>query len=70
MKKFMINKMPEKKSQKEIWLEWIEACKSPRRALTDWEQARIEDWENQIEETGSLSVRQAEILEKIYSEKT
>ena len=36
--------------------------------LTNWEEDFIESIRDQFDERGSLSERQAEILEKIYSE--
>lgn len=38
--------------------------------LTKWEEDFIESIKSQLEERGSLSPKQAEILERIYVEKT
>ena len=62
--------MSRTKEQTEIWQEWIEACQNVRRKLTKWESDFVDDIENQLKESGSLSERQAEILEGIYANKT
>lgn len=38
--------------------------------LTDWEDTFITSIRNQFEQRGTLSVKQRDILERIYSEKT
>jgi len=37
--------------------------------LNEWEQARVEEWEECSDKGNMLSNRQMEILEKIYREK-
>ncbi len=50
---------------------WIDAClDESKKRLTKWEEGFIESISDQLDRTGSLSERQAEILERIYSEKT
>lgn len=56
--------------QIKTWKEWIEKCLSARDRLTKWEEDFTESISEQLNERGSLSERQAEILERIYSEKT
>lgn len=40
------------------------------KPLTDWERSFMESITDQWDRTGRLSERQAEILERIYAEKT
>lgn len=49
---------------------WIEAIQADGRGLTTWEEERVEEWRQRIESGRPLSERQAEILERIYAEKT
>ena len=62
--------MPKPKEQIEIWREWIDACQTARRKLTDWESDFVNSIDDQLKERGNLSERQAEILEGIYANKT
>lgn len=50
--------------------EWIELVNTEGRGLTKWEQDFMESITQQFYETASLSDRQEEILERIYSERT
>ncbi len=58
------------KNSAEVLWEWLEAIKTEGRGLTKWEQDFVDSIWEQFEERGSLSDRQEEILERIYSEKT
>lgn len=49
--------------------DWIEACLSSDK-LTEWEDNFVNSIKQQLEKKGSLSVKQAEILERIYADKT
>ena len=48
---------------------WIEQCELSDR-LSEWESQFVESVKGQLERKGSISSNQAEILERIYSEKT
>lgn len=57
--------------QIKIWEHWIQTCYDEGRNLTKWEQGFIEDLKEQFENGRKyLSDRQAEILERIYADKT
>lgn len=43
---------------------------TPAKSLSKWEEDFVESVSEQFERRGSLSDRQAEILERIYAEKT
>ena len=49
---------------------WIEQCQLSSDRLTEWEEQFVESVKGQLEKKGSISYGQAEILERIYSEKT
>ncbi len=50
---------------------WIDACvNESKRRMSKWEEEFLESISDQLDRTGSLSERQAEILERIYAEKT
>ena len=55
---------------KEVIREWIELVNTEERNLSKWEQDFMDSITEQFEERGSISDRQEEILELIYSEKT
>lgn len=55
--------------QKAVIKDWIEKLQTASRGLTKWEEDFVESISEQFEERGSISERQEEILEKIYSEK-
>jgi hypothetical protein len=59
-----------KDEQKELHLSWAELCKSHGVNLTKWELDFVESIIDQLEKGRYLSERQAEILERIYAEKT
>lgn len=51
--------------------DWIEKVNTEaHKPLTEWELGFMESITDQWERTGSLSERQIEILERIYTEKT
>jgi len=52
------------------WREWVDRVLENRRKLTKWEEDLLESISDQLDTRGSLSERQAEILERIYAEKT
>jgi len=52
-----------------MYQEWIEQCQLSDR-LTQWEEDFVESIKKQLEKKGSISHAQAEILERIYAEKT
>lgn len=49
---------------------FFESLRNPRRTLTEWEENFLSSIEYQYNQRGSLSDKQFEILERIYSEKT
>ena len=53
-----------------VHLHWIEQCQLSSDRLSDWEDQFVESVKRQLEKKGSISSNQAEILERIYSEKT
>ena len=54
---------------KEVLKQWITAVNDEGRKLTDWEVQFMESITEQFDNSGSLSEKQEEILEKIYVEK-
>ena len=58
---------PDKKTLIETMLNALE---TPSRELTKWEENFLESIADQYQKRGSLSDRQIEILDRIYSEKT
>ena len=52
------------------WDGWIEAIRTDGMNLTSWEQDFVDLVEDQRAEGRRLSERQAEILERIYCERT
>lgn len=53
----------------EVIKDWIEQCILSHK-LTKWERDFVESIQDQFDDTGSISGRQEEILERIYAEKT
>jgi len=49
---------------------WIEQIQCHGRGLTKWEEDFLESIADQFKESGSISDRQEEILERVYSSKT
>ncbi len=63
--------MSEQENKQKLHESWIEACLNESvKRLTKWEEEFLESISDQIARTGSLSERQIEILERIYTEKT
>lgn len=54
---------------KEVLKQWITAVNDEGRKLTDWEVQFMESITEQFDNSGGLSEKQEEILEKIYVEK-
>lgn len=48
---------------------WIEKCELSDR-LNEWEERFVASVKQHLEKKGSLSPKQAEILERIYADKT
>lgn len=48
----------------------LEALENPSKELTKWEQQFLESIADQFESRGTLTERQQEILDRIYTEKT
>lgn len=58
------------KSEKyKLYQEWIERIEVMGEGLTEWEDNFVGSVKIQLEEKGSLSPKQVEILERIYAEK-
>ncbi len=49
---------------------WCELITNEGKNVTDWEKKFVEDITTQLEDTGTLSPRQEEILTRIYDHKT
>lgn len=49
---------------------WIEKCDEDRDRLSKWESDFVDSVNESLEKYGKLSYRQAEILERIYTDKT
>lgn len=49
--------------------EWIDRCLESDK-LSEWERDFVDSVKKQLEGKGSLSPRQAEVLEDIYAKKT
>ena len=57
--------------KQKLYKSWIDACiNESKRRLSKWEEEFLESISDQLTNRGDLSERQAEILERIYSEKT
>ena len=54
---------------KEVLKQWITAVNDEGRKLTDWEVQFMESITEQFDNSGGLSEKQEEILERIYTEK-
>ena len=52
-----------------IYGQWIAACESSDK-LTEWESNFVSSVKIYLEKNGKLSPKQADILERIYAEKT
>jgi uncharacterized membrane-anchored protein len=58
------------RQSKDVLQQWINDTNRDGKQLTDWELHFMESITEQFSETGRLSERQEEILERIYAEKT
>lgn len=59
------------KQPKEVIAEWIRMVnEEASKPLSDWETSFMESITDQFDRTQSLSLKQEEILERIYAEKT
>ena len=56
--------------ERETIARMLQACDDDTDRLSKWEADFIESIAEQYEERGTLSDKQTEILERIYSEKT
>ena len=62
-------KMPEMTDQ-EKWQGWIDGClNESTKRLTDWETKFLISISDDLTHTGRLSLKQVEVLERIYTEK-
>lgn len=61
-------------TQYQLYQSWIDVIKTDGVNLTKWEEDFVQSIENQLEKNKQreqpLTERQAEILERIYAEKT
>ena len=55
---------------KEVIADWIQKCIDEGRDLTSWECGFLGSLDEQFADSGSISDRQEEILERIYASKT
>jgi len=58
-----------KEEKYHLYYSWIEACQRSDR-LSEWEEEFINSIFEQLTKKGSISSRQSEILERIYTNKT
>lgn len=56
--------------QMTLWRSWVDQITLEGVNLTTWEEEFVESVESQLDGGRKLTKRQAEILERIYSEKT
>ena len=61
--------LPKKRQPREVLEQWISAVNEGGRRLTAWELQFMESITEQFDNSGSLSEKQEEILERIYAEK-
>ena len=61
--------LPKKRQSREVLEQWIAVVNDEGRKLTDWEVQFMESITEQFDNSGSLSEKQEEILERIYTEK-
>lgn len=63
--------MSDQADKASLWLSWLEAINANGRSLTAFEEEFIEGMNDVYKDNGmKLSVKQAYILERIYSERT
>lgn len=61
---------PSKTPQQELIEEMLNKLDTPSKELTKWEENFLESINEQYQQRGSLSERQFDVLDRIYSEKT
>jgi len=61
---------PSKTDTQKLIDSMLQALESPSKALTKWEENFLESISEQYQTRGTLSDRQLEILDRIYTEKT
>ena len=61
--------LPKKRQPREVLEQWISAVNEGGRRLTTWELQFMESITAQFDDGDSLSEKQEEILERIYTEK-
>ena len=49
---------------------WVDAIQDQGRGLSEWEESFVDSCIRQFKAKGSLSDKQCDILERIYSERT
>ena len=59
-----------KKDDPIVLFSWLEACEENIDRLSTWEMEFIESIRRTLDKYGKLSEKQAETLERIYTEKT
>lgn len=64
--------MPEIKKRQpiEVINHWLHTLETEGRGLTPWEETFVSDLQAQIDETGTLSERQEDLVERLYADKT
>lgn len=62
--------MSDTKQSREVICHMLSELANPSKELTKWEQSFYESIIDQFDRSGSLSEKQFDILERIYSEKT
>ena len=58
---------------RDTWIKWLNAITERGRGLSAWEEEFVEDMRAKREREGNgfrLSIKQADVLERIYAEKT
>lgn len=54
----------------EVINQWLHSLETEGHGLTTWEEEFITDLQSQVDETGTLSERQEQLLETLYANKT
>lgn len=54
----------------EVYKSWVSAIEDVSEELNDWELNFIESISDKLDRRSNLTERQAEVLERIYAEKT
>lgn len=61
---------PERRKRTRMYEQWIACIMDEGTDLSEWEENFVADIEERLHNGGALSIKQAEILERIYTEKT